>query len=272
MNIVGLGNTGCNVAKIFENYPQYRVFQIDTEEREGKNTFLFPQFDHPEDYERGCPDLSGFLDIQGDVFFILGGPGSITGASLRILEQIKHCNISIIYFKSDQSLLSNIGQLHQRATFHILQEYTRSGVFKEIFLLDNQVISGIIGDVPIVEYYSRINNLVVPIIHFINVFNNTKPVMSTFSNLAETSKIKTLSILNMEDGTEKAFFSLDSPVESRYYYGIGSESLKNDSTLNNKIRNQMKISKVKTGFGIYETSYNYNFCYGVLCSREIATF
>jgi hypothetical protein len=76
----------------------------------------------------------------------------------------------------------------------------------------------------------------------------------------------------MEDGTEKAFFSLDNPVESRYYYGIGSESLKNDSTLNNKIRNQMKISKVKTGFGIYETSYNYNFCYGVLCSREIATF
>ena len=29
MNVVGLGNAGCSIAKYFENYPQYNVFYVD---------------------------------------------------------------------------------------------------------------------------------------------------------------------------------------------------------------------------------------------------
>ena len=272
MNIIGLGNTGCNIAQEFENYPQYNVFCIDSEQRNCKNSYLIPKYDHPEKYEANCPDLGPFLNVDGDVMFILGGSGDITGACLRVLEKIKHCNITILYIKADQSLLSNTSRLQQRATFHILQEYARSGVFKDIFLLDNTLISAIIGDVPIADYYSSINKTIVPILHFINVFEHSKPIMTTFSNLAETSRIKTISILDLETGSEKMFFSLDNPTESRYYYGVGARSLKEDASLNNKIRNQMRNKNVKTSFSIYQTEYDYNFCYGIVCSREISQF
>ena len=96
--------------------------------------------------------------------------------------------------------------------------------------------------------------------------------MTTFSPLAETSRIKTISMVDMDTGSEKMFFSLDNAIEARYYYAISAKSLKEDSSLNNKIRNQIKARDVKTSFAIYETAYDNNFCYGVVCSRQIAEF
>ena len=126
MNVIGLGNTGCNIAREFENYPQYNVYYIDTEPRQSKNSYLMSKYDHPEKYEANCPDLTHFLPKQGEMLFILGGSGDITGASLRILHAARHCDITVLYIKADQGLLSTVGQLQQRATFHILQEYARS--------------------------------------------------------------------------------------------------------------------------------------------------
>lgn len=272
MNIVGLGNAGCNIAKKFEEYPQYSVYQIDSEARSGENTFLIRPEPHPEDYERNCPNLKSFLNLKGDVTFIMSGSGLISGASLAILEQIKECSITIIYLKSDPALLSELNRLHQRATFHIMQEYARSGVFREVILLDNHMISDIVGDVPIVEYYNSINSVIVSVVHFLNVFKNTKPVMSTFSNESLVNRIKTVSILDLKSDEEKFLFSLDNPKEARYYYGISRESLAGDSTLNSKIRKQMKQMKTKTSFGVYETNYNHNFCYGEILSSEITSF
>ena len=272
MNVIGLGNTGCNIAKEFENYPQYNVYYIDTEPRQSKNSYLMSKYDHPEKYEANCPDLTHFLPKQGEMLFILGGSGDITGASLRILHAARRCDITVLYIKADQSLLSTVGQLQQRATFHILQEYARSGVFKEIFLLDNLMVSAIMGDVPIADYYSSINKMVVPMIHWLNVFNNSTPVMTTFSPLAETSRVKTISMVDMESGSEKMLFSLDNATEARYYYAISAKSLKEDSSLNNKIRNQIKERNVRTSFAIHETAYDNNFCYGIICSRQIQEF
>ena len=57
MNIVGLGHAGCQIAKDFENYEQYRVFCIDVENK-GYSTFLpvEQQISH-EDYEKNYKNL-----------------------------------------------------------------------------------------------------------------------------------------------------------------------------------------------------------------------
>ena len=269
MNIIGLGNCGCNIAEEFAKYPQYNIFYIDTEPRQGKNSYLITKQDHPEGYERECPDLTNFLNCNGEVIFILGGSGYISAASLRILEKIKHCKTTILYIKDSPDLLSEKSRLQQRATFHILQEYTRSGVFEQIFLIDNARVGDIVGEVSIVEYYKRLNQTIVPAIHFINVFNNSKPVMSTFYPFADTSRIRTVGIKNIETGEEKMFFSLDSRVETRYYYAINGQSLKEDATLNNKIRSQVRKENERTSFGIFETDYDDNFCYSLVCGREV---
>jgi hypothetical protein len=269
VNIVGLGNCGCSLAEEFEKYPQYNVLCIDAEPRQSKNFHLLPKKDTPEEYEGGCPNLTNFLNCNGEVIFILGGSGHVSAASLRILEKIKHCRISILYIKSDQEFLSESARLQQRATFHILQEYARSGIFEQIILVDNSYVSEVVGEVSIVDYYEKINQAITPVIHFLNVFNNSKPVMSTFSSLAPTSRIRTVGIVNVETGEEKVFFSLDNRTETRYYYAISEKSLKEDGTLHSKIRAQVKEKDERTSFGIFKTDYDNNFCYSLVCGREV---
>jgi len=269
VNIIGLGNCGCNIAEEFTRYPQYSVFCIDTEPRQSENFYLLPRKDSPEEYEKDCPDLTNFLNCNGDALFILGGSGHVTAACLRVLETIKHCKVTILYINDCPELLSETARLQQRASFHILQEYARSGVFEQIILVDNSSVSDIVGEVSIVEYYKSINQTIVPAIHFLNVFNNSKPVMSTFYPLAPTSRIRTVGIINVETGEEKMFFSLDSRTETRYYYAIGEKSLKEDATLNNKIRNQVRGKNERTSFGIFKTEYDDNFCYSLVCGREV---
>ncbi len=269
MNVIGLGNCGCNIAEQLGKYPQYNVFLIDTEPRKGENFYLLPEKKHPEQYESECPDLTQFLNCNGDVMFIVGGSGFVSASALRILQSVKHCNISVLYIKTDQQLLAQTQKLQQRATFHILQEYARSGVFEQIILVDNTSVSEMIGELSIADYYESLNQTIVPMIHFINVFNNSKPVMSTFGPFADVSRIRTLGMVNVETGEEKLIFPLDNRNETRYYYAINAKSLKEDGTLHNKIRKQMKGKNEKSSFGIFETSYDKNFCYSVVCSREI---
>tara|TARA_R100000008_G_C3559385_1_gene155183 strand:- start:146 stop:964 length:819 start_codon:yes stop_codon:yes gene_type:complete len=269
VNVIGLGNCGCNIAKEFGRYPQYNVFLIDTEPHHGENFYLLTEQVNPEQYERTCPDLGNFLRCDGEVILALGGSGSISAACLRVLEKVKHCKITILYIKSDQDLLSEVGRLQQRATFHVLQEYARSGVFERIFLIDNTLVADMIGEVSIANYYQTINQTIAPVVHFINVFNNSKPVMSTFYSLADTSRICTLGIVDVETGEEKMFFPLDNRTETRYYYAISEKSLKEDGTLHNKIKSQVKKKDEKTSFGIFETGYDNNFCYSLACSRQI---
>ena len=101
-NIIGLGNCGCKIAKKFEYFPQYAVKHMDAEEREGANFFKIPFEDHPEKYEKNCPDFSSFLqDVEGDVCLILGGSGHISAVVLKLLETIRECNINILYIRPD---------------------------------------------------------------------------------------------------------------------------------------------------------------------------
>jgi len=270
VNVIGLGNCGCNIAEQFAKYPQYNVFRIDTEPREGDKFYLLPEKNHPEQYEAECPDLTDFLNCSGNVTFVVGGSGFVSACSLRILEQIKHCKISILYVKTDQELLGESQKLQQRATFHIFQEYARSGVFEQVILVDNTAAADMIGELSIAEYYQSLNLTIVPMVHFVNVFNNSKAVMGTFGPLADVSRIRTLGMVNVETGEEKTIFPLDTRNETRYYYAISSKSLKEDGKLHNKIRRQVKSKHEKSSFGIFETTYENNFCYSLVCSREIA--
>ena len=57
MNIVGLGNAGCQIAKNFKNYEQYQVFCIDVENK-GYPTFLSLEYQNShEDYEKNYKKL-----------------------------------------------------------------------------------------------------------------------------------------------------------------------------------------------------------------------
>ena len=265
--IVGLGQAGCNITKAFETYPQYECYYFDTEPCDAERFVLVAKQESHEDYEEACPSYESELEgLSGDVLFILGGGGSISGMCLRLLEQIskKTNSINILYIKPDASLMGETKQLQERVTYMVLQEYTRSGVFKQMMIIDNSELENILGELPIIGYYDKLNEMVVSTIHMMNVFENTKSVDDTFAPLPETARIVTIGIVDIENNKESMFFSLEKLREIRYYYAISENELNKSSGLFRTIKENVKSKssdEVNACYGIYSTTYDQNYGY-----------
>jgi len=261
--VIGLGSAGCNIADCFGQYPQYKVYKIDNGIY-GKNCHFLPKYDTPEEYEAHIGDLSSFFSgVIGDILFVVGGSGNVSGAALRILEQLKHCNINVLYVEPNIDILSGKRKLQERMSYYVLQEFARSGLFDRLYLISNLQLENVLGDVPIIGYNDRLNNLVVSTFHMINVYNNNQSVVENHSNFRENTRISTIGISTLEN-EKKLFFSLDSIREMRYYYAINRKKLETDGTLMRKITENVKNEKdIDVSYGVYATDYPDDYVYCV---------
>ena len=288
MNIIGLGKAGCAVAECFSQYPQYNIFKIDVgiesdfdfigqyEDAEvKKKAYSVKKQKGPEEYEAKTPSFKTFFgNIEGDTFFIVGGSGDISAMSLRIMEQIKDkCDIDILYVAPDKSLLSEKRKMHEKVTYNVLQNFARSGAIRRIYLVSNPQIESILGEVPIVGYFDKLNDLISSTFHMINVFKNSDSVLGGLAKPGDTRRISTVGIYDMEKDEEKLFFLLDTPRETCYIYSVGERRLREDGALHKKIVTQMKgkanDEPVDVSFGVFPTNYENDYCYVLAYSPNI---
>lgn len=272
--IIGLGKAGCAIADRFSQFPQYKIYKIDEGLKKIPSHYAMKRHETPEQYEANCPNLEQFLEGVNQEILFITSCGNVSGASLRILEQIKDkCKINILYIKPDVSFLSDTNILQNNLLFNVFQEYARSGVFERVYLIDNLKLVDIVGDLTIREYYEKLNEVIVSNMHMINVFNNTDSVMNNFSTPIETARISTFGLTNFEDGEEKLFFSLDNLRKKRYYYAVPEDVLKSDGQLMKKISKQLKENKghdkMKIDYGVYTTNYDSLYVYFVADSSRI---
>ena len=230
--IIGLGQAGCNVAEKFKKHPQYKIYKIDVGLEKEANSYALERQISPELYESKCPNLKTFLkEVSDDILFITSS-GNVSGASLCILEQLKgRSNIDVLYIKPDLSLSPETKSLQENIVFRVLQEYSRSGVFEKIYLIDNVLLTEIVGDVPIKEHYNYLNEAIVSTIHMINVFDNSKSVLDNFSRPIETARIFTFGLINLEEEKEKMFFDLKMPREKKILLRISKKKQLNQMEL-----------------------------------------
>lgn len=266
--IIGLGSAGCNIADRFAKHSEYEICKLDAG-ISGKNCYYLPEYDTPEEYEANIGDLTNvFSEIDGDILFVVGGSGNVSGAVLRVLEQLKHCSISVLYIQPKISLLGERKQQQERLVYYVLQEYARSGLLERLYLVSNSHLEEIIGGVPVVGYYDSLNELIVSTIHMINVFNHSDLVVGNLSKPHKIARISTFGISDLEN-RRKLFFSLDNQREIEYYYGINERKLKTDTTLYKKITEQIESQDIKTSYGIYSTKYDDDYVYCVIHSSQI---
>jgi len=266
MNIIALGQAGCNIADMLSQYPQYKIYKIDVG-IEGKKCYDVKPQKSPEEYEKNAPSMKAFFgEIKGETLFVVGGSGHISAMCLRVMEQIKdNCDLSVLYIKPDASLLSKTKSLHEKATYNILQQFARSGLLKMLYLVSNINLENILGNVPIIGYNSKINELLVSTVHMINVFRNSDPVMGKIEDPRDVCRIATFGISDIEGNEEKSFFSLDSTKEKCYIYSINEERLKTEGDLRKKIvatvKAQAETEDMKVSFGVFPTNYEQDYCY-----------
>jgi hypothetical protein len=270
--IIGLGQAGCAIADRFAKYPQYEVYKMDVGLKRTPRTYGLKDLSNPEKYEESVGSLKTFFkNIEGGVLFVVGGSGAISGASLRILEQLKKHETHVLYIHSDPELLGETARMQQRLTFNVFQEYARSGILNSVILADNACLEEILGDLPIIGFYDKLNELLVPTMHMVNVLRHGSSVMDNISPPHEISRIISYGLVDFESGEEKLFFSLDNVREKVYYYAINEKKLREQGNIHKKVIAQVKenAKNTKTTYGIYPTQYDQDYVYCVAYSSII---
>lgn len=277
MIVVGLGKAGCNIASAFAKFPQYTTYGIDT--AKDADITIKAKKSH-EEYDASFPNLKRKLKFKGeDTLVVTCGSGNISGGILRLLEQLQDNNLRVVYIQPDLALMSETQKMQERIVRNVLQEYARSGLLERIYLIDNLQLEKSIGDVSIVGYYDTLNQAIVNTIHMINVFENSEPVIGSFTHPSEISRIATVGVVVLGDDEEEEkenwFYDLTAARDVVYYYGIGKDDLKNDGTLFRRINHFVK-SKIEEGtsisYGVFETSYEQKYCYCIKYSSMVQSY
>ena len=272
--VIGLGKAGCAIADKFSQYPQYKIFKIDSEDiAENSNSEkLLKRKTSPEQYETNTPSVKAFLkQSTDDVLFILSGSGAISGSSLRILGQLSKMkrNINVLYIKPNIEFLGSNNKAQERLVRNVLQEYARSGKLARLYMVDNKIVESVIGEVPVFGYYDRLNDLISSTLHMVNLYDHQSPVHSTSFETSDMARVSTFGVIDTETGKEKLFFLLDNTSEKCYYYAINQKTLETDGTLMKKIidnigNNTSKEGDIKTSFRIHSTDYEKDYGYIVV--------
>ena len=265
MNVIGLGDAGCKIAECFAEYPQYKIFKINVD-IEGKGCYNIPILETAEEYESyDYPKIRTFFKgIKGETLFIIGGSGKISCGSLRILENLKKLPVSILYIQPDLDMLDDTQKMQEKLVRNVIQEYARSGIFEKVCLVDNNALDNIVGGAPIIGYFDKLNEVLVPSLHMINFFSNNKAVSGGIPKAKITHRIYTVGIFDTQKNEEKMFFSLDNSRNKCYIYGVSEEKLKTDKKLMNKIKKQIESKKEENldiSYAIYPTDYEYDVGY-----------
>ena len=276
MNVFGLGKAGCNIAKLFNNYSYYNVylFDCDVKYKNKKNHFFIPERPSAELYDSNEVKFKIKLNKEEIILFVCGS-GKISACTLWLLRRFKDHKITVYYIFPDLKILDNKSKLRNRAHFHVLQEYARSGVFSKIYLIDNQCIKEAIGKVPVLKYYERMNKYIFDSIHLLNVYQKSDAVFDTFQSDLNTCRIATISAYSMASNVEKDFFYLKNVNQIKYFFGINRLRIEEDENLIDEVSS---ISSANTNaecissYGIFQTDYDYDICYAIKSTAEVQIY
>ena len=278
--VLGLGSAGCAIAEAFSRYPQYKILKVDSRfEQDSDHCYELEAGLTHKEYEAAVPDMSEFFSqVEGDsVLFIVGGGGYISGASLKLLEQLHLLKkkLHVMYVKPEVELLSGDKLLQENLTYRVLQEFARSGVFERLYLVHNPTVEKLIGEVSLSEYHKMLNSAIVSTFHMLNVFSHTAAEYESVPSASDTARISTIGVMNLEKNEESFFFPLDNVTDRCYYYAINEKVLEEDVKLFGTIKEQVRdrtTQESRTGYKIYSTKYEDNLGYCVAHSNQIQIF
>ena len=278
--VIGLGKVGCGIAEELKTHPEYQIYKIgtDLESRGNFHTHLVvdPQ-PSIQEYEDKFDSIDaeaylGSIKSEDEVLFIVGGGEPISGISLAILETIKVAQVTVLYVCPDRSASSLLQRRDDKIVFNILQEYTRSGLFKRLLLVERSRVEELIGDVAISEYEKSVYHFISYVVAMTNYFDHTASVLTNRANPGNISRIGTFACASLDKDEVKFLFPIEEEGYAHYYYGIPDNDLREDSELMRKIKRQNK-SFAKEGvdscYSVYSTTLEAPIVLCVFYSKRI---
>lgn len=266
ISIIGVGNAACSVVDKFKSQKNYKTYKLGSEVGKGKNCYKLKNYKDPEEYEKNIPNLEKFFsDVSDDIQIFVVGASMSSNYVLGILEQIRDKSLEVFYIKPDTDLLTGVPKLLENMLFGILQEYSRSGLFKSLTIVSNLEIEKNLDNVAIKSYYDSLNATIFSAVHYLNFFTYTEPEIGQMSRPSAVNRIRSIGILNINTLKENWLFPLDSPREVCYYICINDDKLETQAGLHREIVDKLKLKPRnafrKVSYGIWGTHLNdFGFC------------
>jgi len=261
ISIIGLGNAASKIAEKFKQTKNYNIYFLNNSiERHSKYKFKLPSYESPEEYEKNIPDVTKFFaKVNPHIQFFIVGSSYSSNYALGILEQLSDKKVDVFYIQPDAELMTGIPKLLDKVVFSVLQEYARSGLLSSFTVLSNVLIEKSIGDIPIKQYYDKLNDSIFSTIHYINYFNHAEPEIGMVAKPLDINRIRTYGILNIKNLQEKWLYELDMERDLCYYICINKERLENEGGLHKRIVDMLKEKPRnafrKISYAIYETEH-----------------
>jgi len=260
--VIGLGKLGCAIAEELTAYPEYRIYKIDADidERGSLSIGTHPdmsEFEAKVDTEEVSVYLRS-IKKNDEVLLVVEGGNPISGASLKILETIKDARLNVLYLCPDRQMISETQKRDDKIAFNVLQEYSRSGLFENIFLVSKPKVDELAGEVPVDKYEKTISYFVAYVVAMINFFNHTDPILASPISPPEIARIVTYGVSSLEEGARdiNLLFPLRSAADIHFFYGVPKEDLSEDTSLVKRIKEHVRSHKsedVSSSFSVYET-------------------
>jgi len=266
ISLIGIGDAGSNLVELFENHKEYNCFKFSANMRDSKYTRNLPKLSKPEDCEEQAPKLSSFgtiSEINDRVQVFVCGSSFSANYTLAILQQIRDRTIEVFYIKPDTDLLIGNTRLQERAIFGVLQEYARSGLFRNLTIFSNPQVEKAIGEIPIKKYFQTLNKSIYYAVHYLNVFEHTTPLVGNLTSPSEVQRIRSIAAISVEDLNEKWYYNLQEERDVAYYLCIANERLETDGKLHSKVieslKNKPRNAFKNVTYAIYESPYEQDF-------------
>jgi hypothetical protein len=260
--ILGIGDRGCSLADEFGEHPEYRVYKIMAEEND-RGVLNLGKYDCMEVYEKSVDvnEVDAYLRSikPGDeVLAIVGGGEPISGAMLKILERIRESQVTVLYVSPDREMTSLDEQRNDKIAFNVLQQYARSGLFKNIILAHYPTVETLIGEVSIQDYEQQINYFISYAVAMVNFYKNSDSVMNSVVKPLDWSRISTLGVGSLDSEEVNFLFPLKDQRELHFYFGVPFKSLEDDQSLMKRIKEYVKSFKSEgqtVSFSVHGTSF-----------------
>ena len=256
--LIGLGKAGCEIVNKFSDSHKKITMDAGSE---------LPEFSSPEDYEQKLTDYQHLLDFEEEeCYFFVCGAGKVSAASLRLLEVIQHKKINLVYIYPEELMLSPTQKKLNRVAFNIFQQYSRSGLFKCMYLMSNEDISDLIPNNTLENFYDNINLAIANVFENVIFYLDQEPLMGAHHEPKDISRIRTVSFGNFDEEEKKLYFPLDNMTETCYINIVSDEDMKSNKSILKSLKEKVSNDREKgllSSFVVFSSAHSQSFYYAI---------
>jgi hypothetical protein len=249
------------------------IIKLIDRDIEGDNCFDIPSQKTPEDYEKNTPDFSTFFsDISDEILFILSGEAEVANCSLRILQQIKHKKITIVYLIPQRDFLTTKQNMQERVIRNVLQEYTRSGLLQRMILLDSTLIETVMGETSIKDFDSQFSGTILSLLRTYRNLETLEPMIDNSNKPKDISRLTTFAYYDFVNDHERCVYNMDLIDDKIYHFFFTEKTLNSNAKMLREIKEKLKnkaVDNTKISFTINSGAEKADFCFVTYHSKAI---